>query len=54
MRTEFNSFNLHPQLVQAVSELGYTTPTPIQTGVIPVMLAKQDVIGNASGNTSTR
>lgn len=51
MTTEFSALDLHPQLVQAVSELGYTTPTPIQTGVIPVMLAKQDVIGQAQTGT---
>jgi len=51
MTNEFSQLNLHPQLVQAVTELGYETPTPIQSGVIPVMLAGQDVIGQAQTGT---
>ncbi|MCP5094941.1 MAG: DEAD/DEAH box helicase [Chloroflexi bacterium] len=51
MTTEFTDLNLHPQLLQAVTERGYTTPTPIQTGVIPVMLAGHDVIGQAQTGT---
>lgn len=51
MTTEFNDLNLHPQLVQAVTERGYTTPTPIQEGVIPVMLTGQDVLGQAQTGT---
>ncbi len=51
MTTEFNELALHPQLVQAVSEIGYETPTPIQTGIIPLMLDGQDVIGQAQTGT---
>jgi len=51
MITDFTQFNLHPQLVQAVTEQGYTTPTPIQAGVIPLMLTGQDVIGQAHTGT---
>ncbi|MBN1535792.1 MAG: DEAD/DEAH box helicase [Anaerolineales bacterium] len=51
MITEFNQLNLHPQLIQAVSEQGFTTPTPIQSEVIPLMLAGQDVIGQAQTGT---
>jgi ATP-dependent RNA helicase DeaD len=51
MTTDFTQFNLHPQLVQAVTEQGYTAPTPIQAGVIPLMLAGQDVIGQAQTGT---
>ena len=49
MTTEFTQLDLHPQLVQAVAELGYTTPTPIQSAIIPVMLTGQDVIGQNRG-----
>ncbi len=48
---EFTQLNLHPQLVQAVTDFGYTTPTPIQSAVIPVMLTGQDVIGQAQTGT---
>ncbi len=51
MTTEFLSLGLHPQVVQAVAELGFTEPTPIQTAVIPLMLTGQDVIGQAQTGT---
>ena len=51
MTTEFDSFDLHAGLVQAITELGYTTPTPIQTGMIPLMLTGADVIGQAQTGT---
>ncbi len=51
MTTEFNELGLNPQLVQTVSDLGYETPTPIQVGIIPLMLDGQDVIGQAQTGT---
>ncbi len=51
MTTEFTDLNLHPQLVQAVAERGYTTPTPIQEAVIPVMLTGKDILGQAQTGT---
>ena len=51
MTDEFAQLGLHPQMVQAVSDLGYTTPTPIQSEVIPLMLAGHDVIGQAQTGT---
>ncbi len=51
MISEFTQLNLHSQLVQAVTEQGYTVPTPIQAGVIPLMLAGHDVIGQAQTGT---
>jgi ATP-dependent RNA helicase DeaD len=51
MTTAFTQLNLHPLLVQAVESLGFTTPTPIQSAMIPVMLAGQDVIGQAQTGT---
>ena len=51
MTIEFNELGLHPQLVQAVTERGYTTPTPIQQAVIPVMLTGKDVLGQAQTGT---
>ena len=35
MTTDFVGLMLHPELVQAVTELGYTEPTPIQAAMIP-------------------
>ena len=51
MTTEFDSFGLQPQLVQALVERGYTEPTPIQAGMIPLMLTGADVIGQAQTGT---
>jgi ATP-dependent RNA helicase DeaD len=51
MTTEFSVLNLRPELVQAVTERGYTEPTPIQSAIIPLMLAGVDVIGQAQTGT---
>ncbi len=51
MTTEFSALNLHPTLVQAVVERGYATPTPIQAGIIPLMIEGRDVIGQAQTGT---
>ena len=51
MIEEFIQFNLHPNLVQAIAEQGYETPTPIQSGAIPLLLEGQDVLGQAQTGT---
>src|SRR5829696_8524538 len=51
MTTEFTSLNLRDEVVQAITELGYSTPTPIQAGMIPIMLKGVDVIGQAQTGT---
>lgn len=51
MTTDFSQLGLHSQLVQAVTDRGYTEPTPIQTAVIPAMLAGQDIVGQAQTGT---
>ena len=51
MTTEFAQLGLHPQLVQAVEALGFTAPTPIQSALIPEMMAGHDVIGQAQTGT---
>ena len=51
MTVEFSDFNLQPALIRALTELGYTTPTPIQAGMIPLMLTGVDVIGQAQTGT---
>jgi len=55
MTPDFNEFDLQPQLVQTIADIGYAAPTPIQSTVIPAMLAGQDVIGQSqtgSGKTA--
>jgi ATP-dependent RNA helicase DeaD len=51
MTAEFSQFNLQEALLQALIELGYTTPTPIQSAMIPLMLTGVDVIGQAQTGT---
>jgi ATP-dependent RNA helicase DeaD len=51
MTTEFTSLNLRPELEQAITDLGYVTPTAIQEGMIPLMLTGVDVIGQAQTGT---
>ena len=51
MTTEFSSLNLRDEVMQAITELGYTQPTPIQAQMIPIMLTGADVIGQAQTGT---
>ena len=37
MTTDFTSLNLREEVAQAITELGYTEPTPIQAAMIPIM-----------------
>jgi ATP-dependent RNA helicase RhlE len=47
----FDQFGLHADILKAVAEQGYTTPTPIQAQAIPVVLAGRDVMGAAQTGT---
>src|SRR5215471_1366486 len=47
----FEDLGLGPQVLQAVGDSGYTTPTPIQARGIPVVLQGKDVIGIAQTGT---
>lgn len=49
--TSFSDLGLRPELAQTVTALGYAEPTPIQAGVIPLMLAGHDVLGQAQTGT---
>ncbi|MFZ2487848.1 MAG: DEAD/DEAH box helicase [Anaerolineae bacterium] len=51
MTTEWTPMGLRAELEQAVRELGYTSPTPIQAAVIPLMLTGKDVIAQAQTGT---
>jgi ATP-dependent RNA helicase DeaD len=51
MTTDFTSLNLRGEIMQAITELGYAEPTPIQSGMIPLMLTGVDVIGQAQTGT---
>lgn len=47
----FNELGLAPELLQAITEAGYTTPTPIQAQAIPVVLQGKDLMGGAQTGT---
>ena len=47
----FESLGLSADLLRAIAEAGYTTPTPIQEKAIPVVLAGRDVMGIAQTGT---
>jgi ATP-dependent RNA helicase DeaD len=51
MTTDFSSLNMRSEIMQAITELGYSEPTPIQSGMIPLMLTGVDVIGQAQTGT---
>ena len=51
----FSHFNLHPDLLRGVRELGFTRPTPIQQEAIPAAMQGRDVLACAmtgSGKTA--
>lgn len=47
----FSELGLHADILRAVTEGGYTTPTPIQAKAIPVALAGKDLMGAAQTGT---
>jgi ATP-dependent RNA helicase RhlE len=47
----FEELGLIPELLRAVADTGYTTPTPIQAQAIPIVLAGRDVMGGAQTGT---
>lgn len=48
---DFSSLGLNQHLVNAVSELGYSQPTPIQVEAIPAILNQQDIMAGAQTGT---
>jgi ATP-dependent RNA helicase RhlE len=47
----FEDFKLNKQLLNAVADAGYTTPTPVQEKTIPLIQAGHDVMGIAQTGT---
>jgi ATP-dependent RNA helicase RhlE len=47
----FADLGLSPELLRAVSEKGYGTPTPIQSQAIPAVLSGRDVLAGAQTGT---
>lgn len=51
MQQSFENFKLNRQLLNAIADVGYTLPTPIQRKAIPPILSGQDIIGVAQTGT---
>jgi ATP-dependent RNA helicase RhlE len=49
--TSFSELGLSEKIVAGVTQLGYTTPTPIQAKAIPLLLEGRDMIGLAQTGT---
>lgn len=47
----FDQLGLRPEILRAITEQGYETPTPIQAQAIPVVLAGRDLMGGAQTGT---
>ena len=48
----FTDFPLQPAIQNAIKELGFETPTPIQVKTIPILLSEnQDIIATAQTGT---
>ncbi|TAJ79038.1 MAG: DEAD/DEAH box helicase [Gallionellaceae bacterium] len=47
----FATLGLHPSILKAVEESGYTVPTPIQAEAIPTVMAGHDLMASAQTGT---
>ncbi|WP_091910955.1 DEAD/DEAH box helicase [Chitinasiproducens palmae] len=47
----FDAFGLSADILRAIAQQGYTTPTPIQAQSIPIVLAGRDLMGAAQTGT---
>jgi len=47
----FDKLGLAPELLRAISDQGYTTPTPVQAQAIPVVLEGHDIMAGAQTGT---
>ncbi|BEJ17488.1 hypothetical protein CspHIS471_0608890 [Cutaneotrichosporon sp. HIS471] len=53
--TSFSSMNLSRPMLRAITSLGFTAPTPIQSRAVPLALLGRDILGSAvtgSGKTA--
>lgn len=47
----FDQFELKPEIIKAIKEIGYESPSPIQIKTIPHLLVGSDIIGQAQTGT---
>lgn len=49
--SNFSSYKLNPEILSALKNKGYTSPTPIQEKAIPILLKGEDLLGIAQTGT---
>ena len=47
----FQDLDLSPEIMKAITDIGYETPSPIQAQAIPALLTGQDILGMAQTGT---
>lgn len=47
----FDQFELNPEIIKSIKEIGYESPSPIQQKTIPHLLEGSDIIGQAQTGT---
>jgi ATP-dependent RNA helicase RhlE len=47
----FSSFNLHPDIMEAIEAIGFEKPTPVQEQAIPIVIEGHDLIACAQTGT---
>jgi len=47
----FKDLNLTPEVLQAITDIGYETPSPIQAQAIPALMTGNDILGMAQTGT---
>lgn len=48
---QFQQLHLNAEILKALEDVGYETPTPIQLRTIPILMSGQDLIGQAQTGT---
>ena len=51
MSPSFEDFHLSPELLQAVKDMGFEEPSPIQVLAVPFLLTGRDAVGQAQTGT---
>ena len=49
--TSFADLHIHPEVLRAVDDVGYESPSAVQAATIPAMMAGSDVVGLAQTGT---
>ena len=47
----FKDFNLNPNTLKAIEEMGYSIPTPVQEATIPEIIKGHDILASARTGT---